>query len=218
MFYRGNKIWVHVLVHAHSWYNSYAPELVPMFYYRDKGVLFLKKEMQSLLLINNVRNFGFNIVWFEPSCSFKNVRCLQSNVWEQWRSTRCASMSKNNGSSPVVQACMRTKTVHPLCKHVWEQCRFICCASMYENNGGPSVVQACLRTMSVHLLCKHVWEQCRSWSSMLSRTHFNECILKYKYSYLVILHSCTYSMWGKLKFMINLYLNLRILGTVLNQF
>ena len=146
------------------------------------------------------------------------VHPLCKHVLEQWQFTRCANMSENNVGSSVVHACMRTMAVHLLCKHVWEQWRSICCASMYENNGGPSVVQACLRTMSVHLLCKHVWEQCRSWSSMLSRTHFNECILKYKYSYLVILHSCTYSMWGKLKVMINLYLNLRIIGTVLNQF
>jgi len=39
VFYRGNKTSVLVLVRimlAHSRFNSYAPELVPMFYYRDK--------------------------------------------------------------------------------------------------------------------------------------------------------------------------------------
>ena len=35
MLYRVNKLWVLILL-AHSWFNSYAPELVPIFYYRDK--------------------------------------------------------------------------------------------------------------------------------------------------------------------------------------
>ena len=26
---------------AHSWFNSYAPELVPMFYYRDKTQVYM---------------------------------------------------------------------------------------------------------------------------------------------------------------------------------
>jgi len=47
VFYRGNNTWVFVLVLTHSWFNSNALELVPMFYYRDKtqvpvDVLFLK--------------------------------------------------------------------------------------------------------------------------------------------------------------------------------
>jgi len=36
MFYHVNKLWVLVLVLAHSRFNSYAPELVPIFYYCDK--------------------------------------------------------------------------------------------------------------------------------------------------------------------------------------
>ena len=36
VFYRVNKLWVLVLVHPHSWIISYALELVPIFYYRDK--------------------------------------------------------------------------------------------------------------------------------------------------------------------------------------
>ena len=36
VFYRGNKIWVLILVLVHSWFNSYAPELVSILYYRDK--------------------------------------------------------------------------------------------------------------------------------------------------------------------------------------
>ena len=35
VFYRGNKLLVLVLL-AHSWFNSYAPELVPILYYCDK--------------------------------------------------------------------------------------------------------------------------------------------------------------------------------------
>jgi len=55
VFYRGNKTWVLVLVCvikslvlAHSWFNTYAPEPVPMVYYRDqtwvKMFYFLNKE------------------------------------------------------------------------------------------------------------------------------------------------------------------------------
>jgi len=36
VFYRVNKLWVLVLVLAHSSFNSYTPELVPIFYYCDK--------------------------------------------------------------------------------------------------------------------------------------------------------------------------------------
>jgi len=55
VFYRGNNLWVLILVHvikslvlAHSCFNLYAPELVPIFYYRDKT----RVHMFSFLYIN----------------------------------------------------------------------------------------------------------------------------------------------------------------------
>ena len=38
VFYFYDKIWLLLLL-AHSWFNSYAPELVPIFYYRDKTLV-----------------------------------------------------------------------------------------------------------------------------------------------------------------------------------
>jgi len=49
VFNRGNKIWVLVLVRAHSWLNSYTPKLAPMFYYRDKT------RVQKLYFLNKTR-------------------------------------------------------------------------------------------------------------------------------------------------------------------
>ena len=63
VFYRGNRVWVLVLVCVFKSlnFNSYAPELVPIFYYRDKTRVqmfdFLKIEHYNRYIkVNKINN------------------------------------------------------------------------------------------------------------------------------------------------------------------
>ena len=49
---------LYILVLAHSWFNSYAPELVPMFYYRDKT------RVQIFYFLNQLSQSSISLVIF----------------------------------------------------------------------------------------------------------------------------------------------------------